>query len=50
MITEDDDGDVDRAENTELVRLFEQAVLALFGGKRKGGRGRGGTRIIKAKA
>ena len=30
MLTKDDDGDVDGAEDTELVRLLEEAVLALW--------------------
>ena len=30
MLTKDDDGDVDGAEDTELVRLLEEAVLALL--------------------
>ena len=29
VLTKDDDGDVDRAEDTELVRLLEETVLAL---------------------
>lgn len=31
LLTEDDDGDVDGAEHTELVRLLEEPVLALEG-------------------
>lgn len=32
LVVEDDDGDVDGAEDAELVRLFEQPVLPLGGG------------------
>ena len=28
-VTEDDDGDIDRAKDTELVGLFEKTILAL---------------------
>ena len=30
MLTEDDDGDVDGAEDAELVGLLEETVLALY--------------------
>ena len=29
LVVKDDDGDVDRAEDAELVGLFEETVLAL---------------------
>ena len=29
-LTEDDDGDIDGAEDTELVCLLEEAILALW--------------------
>lgn len=36
-LTKDDDGDVDGAEDAELVGLLEEAVLALAGNDRQPG-------------
>ena len=36
VVSEDDDGDIDRAEDGELMRLLEQTALALQKGDRPG--------------
>lgn len=48
--TKDNDGDVDRAENAELVGLFEETILALDGSRRQGEQGRAGDQASRCQA